>query len=245
MRAEKSISGLNVSGDQTVVTGIIAVPEAVASDRGPSKAGPEILPVPPDEAWFGLMRLIKTSFRTRICDVWSSDRSHRYLKLAAGTNTLIDVDMRPADPAGVEVTVGCSSGAAEWWPTIIMKQIKAELGLAEYLCLPESPTRQKQRAPTNGLLVNGARTNILNCLESNLAWQLMDKHEGMGCLTYRVWEGSTRVAVTIVVSPETDGNCRVYVRQGPMNTPGKPVIKAVFDLLKIHGFSPINHSTPT
>lgn len=230
-QAREILKGMGIS-PQKKDTSEMRVPDSVTKDQGPRIVGPEVLPVPPDEAWFAFCRVAANNPMR----FGYASREYRQIYVRPLENERpicsIRVELAPADPAGTEVTIAAVSSHWGWWPTILMSQLKAETGVAEYACLKGIMPGPVPSGCEYCASFPGAQQEIFDTLRHHLPWALIRETRDAGFLHYKAGARRGMASVKIVVSPEEHGACQVYVRQGPVGGEGKRAAQWVFDLLK-------------
>lgn len=221
--------GISVKGKETAAA---APPDSITKDQGPRIAGPEVLQVSPDEAWFAFCR-VAASNPIRL---GFASRQYRQIYVRPLENgrpiCSIRVELAPSNPAGTEVTITAASSHWGWWPTVLMSQLKAEAGVTQYECLKGLRTSSTPPQCDYCASFAGTQQEIFDTIRRELPWTLIQEARDAGFLHYKVGAGRWMVSVKVVVSPEKDGACQVYVRQGPVGGEGKRAAKWVFGLLK-------------
>jgi hypothetical protein len=194
-------------------------------------------PVTVDDLWASVSRLALQSPQFR--DIRAADRSLGSLTLAlAGDRWFpasLAIQVAATQSAGAAVTVSVDSSDHRLWPTAVVQQLRADLGLEDYRCL-----RDVKPAPGHGCehcyQVKGAPEAIWDELWNYVPYARVRWNRSAGLFHYIFAQGSSEcVGLKVVVVPGGAGTCQVFLAQGVMNVEGKPGVTQIIQMLKDRG----------
>jgi Zn-dependent protease with chaperone function len=215
-------------------------PAALTKAVGPNQEGPEVLPVTTEDAWIAVSRLVMSLHGFSIQGIAAANRDEHKIKLnMAGDRYFpmtVSVQVKKAEPAGAEVTVWSEMQDHAWWPTEIMLQLKAELGLASYRCLENVFPDAKQTCEHCHHLKDSP-DKVYECLVKSIPWAQKASVRAIGLLRYSVAEGFDSVGIRLATLPDANGQCCLQIRQGLMSGGTKQPERFVLNILKQNGYS--------